>query len=86
MNTAVRLARDRTSNRIPNANAKGTPLQAVPHRQDSIGGLSTLAQEHANVISEDGRLPIQEIACQFNGDGDLGEFFKDGTGRDAGVI
>jgi hypothetical protein len=86
MNTAMRRTRDRTSNRIHNANAKGTPLQAVPHRQDSISGLSTPVQEHANIISEDGGLPVQEITRQFNGDGDLGEFFKDGTSGNAGAV
>jgi hypothetical protein len=60
MDTAVRLTGDRSSNGINDADAKRAPLQAVPHRQNGIGSLSTLAQEHADIISEDGRLPVQE--------------------------
>jgi hypothetical protein len=86
MDTAVGLTRDRTSNGINDTDAKRTPLQAIPHSQDGIGRLSTLTQEHANVVSEDGSLPIQEITRQFNGDGNLREFFEDGTGRYAGVV
>jgi hypothetical protein len=86
MDTAVRLTRDRTSNGINDTHAKRTPLQAISHRQNTISRLSALTQEDADVISEDGSLPIQEITCQLNGDGDLREFFEDGTSGDAGVV
>lgn len=86
MDTAVSLTRDGTTDGIDDTDAKSSSIQAIPHSQDGIGSLSTLTDKDANVVSEDGRLSIEEVARQFNGDGDLGEFFKDGTGSDARVV
>ena len=77
VHTTVRLTRQAGPNGIDNTNAEGATLQAVPERQDSVGGLSTLAHKYTNIIPKDGRLPIQEVGCQLNADRYLRKLFKD---------
>ena len=86
MHTTVRLARQTRSNGVDNTNAKGSTLQAIPERQDSVGGLPALTHKYANVIPENGRLPIQEVRCQLDADGYLRKFFEDRSRRQARVI
>jgi hypothetical protein len=79
MNTAMCLPRDRTSDSVNDTDAKRAPLQATPHRQNTISRLSALTQENTNVISQDRSLPIQEVTRQLDGDRNLRELFEDGT-------
>ena len=44
---------------------------------------TTLRNEDADIIREDGEFAIQDIGCHLNADRNLGKFFKDGSGSDA---
>jgi hypothetical protein len=73
----VGLAGDGGSDSVGDSDAESTTLEAVSHGQDSIGGLSGLGDEDANIVTEDGSLAIQEITGQFGRDWDLGQLLKD---------
>src|ERR1700676_787829 len=86
VHTAVGLTRQARSDSVDNTNAEGTTLQTVPKRQDRVGGLSTLAHKHTDIIPENGCFPIQEVRCQLDADRYLRKFLKDRSCRQAGVI
>jgi hypothetical protein len=86
MDTAVRLTRDGNSDGTNDTHAKRTPLQAIPHRQKGVDGLSALTQERTSVVSEDGSLPIEGITRQSNEDGNPCGFFEEGTSGNTGVV
>ena len=83
VDTAVRLTGDCRTDSVDDTNAERTTLQAVAESEDGIGSLTTLADEHANVISEDRRLPVEEVRREFDGHRDLSELLEDCTHRDA---
>ena len=86
MHTTVRLARQRGTDRVDDTNAKRAALKAVAQRQNRVGRLATLADEDAGVVAEDGRLAIEEVACEFDADGNLGQLFEDGACRERRVV
>jgi hypothetical protein len=57
--------------------AKSTSLEAVSHGEDGVGGLSRLRDEDADVVSEDGTSPVEEVARELDVDGHLRELLKD---------
>ena len=83
MYTTVRLTRQAGSDGVDDTDAEGSTLQAVPERQDGVGGLSTLAHKYTNIIPENGRLPIQEVGRKLNADRDLRKLFEDRPRRQA---
>jgi hypothetical protein len=86
MHTTVRLARDRRADSVHYTDTEGAPLKAVPQREDGISRLTRLREEHADVVTEDGRLAVQEVARELDTHGDLGELLEDRARSDARVV
>ena len=86
VDTAVGLTRDRRTDSVDNTDAERTALQAVAESEDGVGGLTTLADEHTNVVTEDRRLPVEEVRREFDGHGDLSQLLEDRTRGNGGVI
>jgi hypothetical protein len=79
VDSAMRLARDGGTDGVDNTQAQCATLVAVTHCQDGICGLARLRHKHTNIIAEDRGLAIEEIRCELDGDGDLGQLLKDRT-------
>lgn len=79
VDTAVGLTGHGASDGVHDTDAERTTLQAVPHGQDRVGRLAGLGDEHADVVTEDRCLAIQEIGGQLDGYGDLRQFLKDSS-------
>jgi len=77
VNTAVRFTRDGRTDDIDDTDVEGTTFETVSHGEDSVGSFSGLRNENADVVSEDGGFTVEEIGCEFDRDGDLGELFED---------
>ena len=62
-------------------------LSAVPKGIESVGRLTGLTDEKANVISEDGCLSIKEVTREFNHHRQLCQFFNQLTrlGEEGGI-
>lgn len=65
VDTAVRLTRDGASDSVGDTDTESTTLEAVSHGEDSVGSLSRLRDEDADVVPEDRSLAIQEVTCQL---------------------
>ena len=79
VDTAVGLTRDRRTDSVDDTDAERTSLQAVAESKDRVGSLTTLADEHTDIVTEDRRLPVKEVRGKLNGDGDLCELLEDRT-------
>lgn len=86
VDTALGFAGNGGSDGVGDAEAKSPALQAVAHGQDGVGSFAGLRNKHANIVTEDGGLAIQEIRRELSTDGDLGELFEDGPGGNARVV
>lgn len=86
VDTAVSLAGESGTNSVDNTNAEGTTLNAVPQGQDGVSSFTTLADEEADIVPENGGLAIQEITREFNSDRDFSQLLKDGASCDTGVV
>ena len=79
VNTTVSFTRDCRADGVHNTDAKSTTLQAVTEGQDAVSRLTTLADEHTDIITEDRCLPVQEVRRKLDGDGNLCELLEDGA-------
>jgi hypothetical protein len=79
VDTAVRFTRDGRSDDVDDSDIERSSLEAVAHREDRIGRLSRLRDEDADVVPEDGRLPVEEVGGELDGDGDLSQLLEDGS-------
>src|SRR5690606_10622619 len=86
VHTAVRQERDARADDVHYADRQGAALQAVPQRHERVGRLARLRHEDARVVAEDGRLAIQEIRRQLDGDGYLGQLLEHAAHRHAAVV
>ena len=86
MHAAVRITRNRRAHSVHDADAKCTPLKAVPQCKDSISCLTRLGEEHADVVTEDGRLTVQKVARELDAHRNFGELLEDGAGGNARVV
>ncbi|KAI3475145.1 hypothetical protein L1887_63506 [Cichorium endivia] len=86
VDTAVSLARHGGADGVDDAETEGAALEAVAEREDGVGGLTGLRDKDADVVTEDGRLAVEEVRGELDRDGDLGELLKDGTGGEARVV
>lgn len=86
VDTAVGLTRDGRADSVDDTHAECTTLQAIPHRQDGIGGLTALADEHTDIITENGGLPVEEVRSKLNTRGDLRQLLEDRTSGNARVV
>lgn len=80
VDTAVGLARDGGADGVGDTDTKGTALQTVAHGQDSVGRLTGLGDEDADIVTEDGRAAIQEVRGKLDLSWDLGQFLENGPG------
>ena len=86
MHTTVRIARNSRAHSVHDTDAKCTPLKAVPQCKNSISCFTRLGEEHADIITEDGRLTVQKVACKLDAHRNLGELLEDSTGGNARVV
>ena len=86
MHTTVRFARNRRAHSVHDTDAKCTPLKAVLQSKDSIGCLTRLGEEHADIVTEDGRLTVQKVARKLDAHRNLGELLEDGACGNARVV
>ena len=86
VHTTVGLTRDRRTNSVDDTDAKCTTLQTVAECEDGVGCLTTLADEHTDIVTEDGRLPVKEVRSELDGHRDLREFLEDRARCDGGVV
>src|SRR5258708_7929843 len=77
MHTAVRLARNSRTHSVHDTDAECSSLKAVFQCEDSISRLTRLGEEHANIITEDGRFAIQKVARKLDAHRNLSELLKD---------
>ena len=73
------FARNRAAHRIGDAHNESAPLLAVSQRQNGVRGLARLRNEKADIIAENGRVPVEKIASKLDHDGQLGQFFDELT-------
>lgn len=76
VDTAVGEQGDGGADDVDDTDSQGTALQAVAESHERVSSLTRLGNEDAGVVTEDRCLSIEEVGCQFNGDGDLGQLFK----------
>ena len=86
MNAAVCFTRDGRTDGVDNTHAERATFETVPHRQDRVSSLSALADEHANIITENWSLPVQEVRSQLDADRYFCQLLKDGSSGQAGMI
>jgi hypothetical protein len=86
VHTAVRFARNRRADSVHDTDAKCTPLKAVLQCKDSIGCLTRLGEEHADIVAEDGGLTVQKVARKLDAHRNLGELLEDGACGNARVV
>ncbi len=85
MHTAVCEKRDRRAHDVDDADGQGTSFEAVAQCQQRVCRLTRLGYEDAGIVSEDGRVSVQEVRGEFHGDRDLRELLKDAANGHAGV-
>jgi hypothetical protein len=86
VNAAVGLARDRAAHRVGDADDERAALLAVSQRQDGVGRLARLRHKEADVVAEDGRVAVEEVAGQLDHHGQLGELFEELTRGERAVV
>ena len=86
VDTAVGLTRDRGADRVDDTDTERATLQAVAQREDRVGRLAALADEHADVVAEDGRLAVEEVGRELDRDRDLRKLLEDRARRDRRVV
>lgn len=63
-----------------------TPTQSVSSlRQYRIARIARLPEQNTDILTEDGRLAVEEVAHELDRDGDLRELLEDRARRDARV-
>lgn len=77
VDTAVGEQRDGGTDVVDNTDGEGTTLQAVAESHERICGLTRLGDEDACVVTEHGRLTIQEIRGELDSDGDFSQLLED---------
>lgn len=83
VNTTMSVARECGTNSVHDSNTKSSTIHAVSQGEDGVRGFAALAQEDAHIVTEDGGLPVEEVAGQFDADWDLGEFLENRPGGQA---
>ena len=86
VNTTVRFTRDGRTDGIDNTHAERATFQTVPHRQDRVSSLSALTDDHANVITENRGLPVQEVGRKLDADRYLCQLLEDSSSGQARVV
>eukprot|EP00128_Syssomonas_multiformis_P013859 Colp12_sorted_trinity150504_noHs@10796 len=86
VDTAVRLARDGGADGVGDTNAHGTALLAVSKGHQSVGSLTRLRKEEADVITEDRSLTVEEVRGELDGHGELGHFLHERADSNGGVV
>lgn len=86
VDTTVSFARKCGSDSVDNTDAKRSALHAVTKSEDRIRSLTTLAEEHNDIITEDGSLAIQEVRSELDTDGDLSQLLEDGARGQTRVV
>jgi len=86
VHTAVGFTRNRRAHSVHDTDAKCTPLKAVLQCKDSIGCLTRLGEEHADIVTEDGGLTVQKVAGKLDAHRNLGELLEDGACGNARVV
>lgn len=86
VDTAVGEERDGGTDNVDDADGKGTALETVPQSHEGVGRLARLRDEDASVITEDGRLTIEEIGGKLDSNGDLDELLEDSTDGHTRVV
>ena len=64
--TTMRFPRNGGTDGVDDTDAERATLKTVPQREDCVGGLTRLRQEHADVVTEDGRLAVEEVGGKFD--------------------
>ena len=85
VHTTVGEEGDGGADHVDNPDRQGAALQAVPQSHQRVCSLAGLRDEDAGVVTENGRLSVQEVRSQLDGDGDFGELFKGSPNRHARV-
>ena len=80
MNTAMGFSRNARPYHISYSNTESTALKTISQCEKSISSFSRLAYEYANIVTEDGAPPIEEIAGKFCRNWNFSQFFKNGSG------
>lgn len=79
VNTAVGEEGDGRANNVDDTDGQSTALQTVAEGHERVSGLAGLRHEHAGVVAEDGGLSVEEVGCELDGDGDLGQLLENAT-------
>lgn len=86
MDAAVGEERDRRADDIDDAHGQGAAFKTVAKSQERIGSFSRLRNEDARIVAENGGLSVEEVGCEFHGDGDLSKLFEDAADGHARVV
>ena len=86
VDTAVGHERDAGADNVDDTNSQGATLQAVAESHEGVGSLTGLGDEDASVVTEDGSLTIEEVGCEFDGDGDLSQILESTANSHARVV
>lgn len=85
VDTAVSEKRNGGTDDVDDTDSQSTALETVAESHERISGLTGLRDEDASIITEHGRLTIEEIGGQLHGNGDLSKFLEDTANCHAGV-
>mmetsp|Transcript_8872 Transcript_8872/g.25308 ORF Transcript_8872/g.25308 Transcript_8872/m.25308 type:complete len:300 (-) Transcript_8872:1357-2256(-) len=86
VNPAVGLPRDGAPHGVGDPQAQGALVFCVLQGVQGVRCLARLGHEHASVVPEEGGLPVKQVACQLQGDGDARELLHELPCREAGVV